>query len=164
MRMQLVDPFICGRLRMKMEMRLPTRPRRPTQFNRTPGKKNWKTKSMSSSSVWLWQVTFGPPPPPAQPLVVPFVATEAAADTFPAKAEVIAVGGNDCSEPGPDRRQSVVFDIVVVAQEDFAREFCIGGETDSILIYVQQIRFGCRKTLKAYLAYLSQAVTATNLY
>ena len=45
MRMQLVEPFICGRLRMKMEMRLPTRPSTPTQFSRMPGRKNSNTKS-----------------------------------------------------------------------------------------------------------------------
>ena len=52
MRMQLVEPFICGRLRMKMEMRLPTRPSTPTQFSRMPGRKNSKTKSwMGGDSI-----------------------------------------------------------------------------------------------------------------
>ena len=47
MRIQFVDPFIWGLLRMKMERRLPTRPKSPTPFNKTDGTKNSKIKSTS---------------------------------------------------------------------------------------------------------------------
>ena len=51
MRMQFVEPFICGLLRMKIERRLPTRPRMPTPLSRTDGTRNSKMKSTSGSVV-----------------------------------------------------------------------------------------------------------------
>lgn len=55
-KMQLVDPFIWGRLRMKMERRFPTRPKIPTPLSRQPGRKNSKKKLSSSAggkdTVW----------------------------------------------------------------------------------------------------------------
>ena len=57
MRMQLVELFICGLERMKMEMRFPTNPRAPTLLSRIPGRKNSKTKESSSfggsETVWF---------------------------------------------------------------------------------------------------------------
>lgn len=57
-RMQFVDPFICGRLRMNIDMRFPTSPNVPTAFSMTPGRKNSKKKLNSSLGgklmvVWL---------------------------------------------------------------------------------------------------------------
>lgn len=49
MRMQLVEPFICGLLRMKMERRLPTKPSSPTTLSRIPGRKKAKKKLCSSA-------------------------------------------------------------------------------------------------------------------
>jgi hypothetical protein len=47
MRMQLVDPFIWGLLRMKIVNRFPTRPSKPTPFKNTDGTMNSKMKSTS---------------------------------------------------------------------------------------------------------------------
>ena len=47
MRMQFVDPFIWGLLRIKMDNKLPTRPKSPTPFSKTDGTKNSKIKSTS---------------------------------------------------------------------------------------------------------------------
>ena len=33
---QFVDPFICGRVRMKIEIKFPTKPNTPTQLNKIP--------------------------------------------------------------------------------------------------------------------------------
>ena len=49
--MQLVEPFICGRLRMKIESKLPTRPKIPTPLRKTDGTKNSKIKSTSGSGI-----------------------------------------------------------------------------------------------------------------
>ena len=45
MRIQFVDPFICGRLKIKIDKRFPTNPSNPTQFKKTP----WKTNSNTTS-------------------------------------------------------------------------------------------------------------------
>ena len=51
MRIQLVDPFIWGRLRMKTAKRFPTKPKTPTRLNIKPGMTNSKVDSPRSCSL-----------------------------------------------------------------------------------------------------------------